>query len=120
MYKMVVRTLTVHTEDGCSHTICTYRRWLFAYYLYIQKMVVRTLTVHTEDTMWMQGRWLFAYYLYIQKMVVRIISVHTEDGCSHTNCTYRRHGVPCSLPCSKCNGVTCGNSKEPEIVDDED
>ena len=74
--------------------------------VYARKMVVCILNVHVEDTVCL--------------VLFRVRSVCKEDGCLHTKCTRRRHGVPCSFSCSKWNGVTCGNSKEPEIGDDAD
>ena len=38
-----------------------------------------------------------------------------EDGCLKNNCSCQKYGVPCSLSCSKCNGVTCGNQQKPEF-----
>ena len=42
-----------------------------------------------------------------------------EDNCKTKSCSCVKHGVPCSLSCGKCSGVTCCNPQVPHMNEEE-
>ena len=42
-----------------------------------------------------------------------------EDGYKAQLCSCRKYGVPCTVSCKQCNGVSCFNSEQP-LTDEDD
>ena len=34
------------------------------------------------------------------------------NGCKSSKCSCRKYGLPCTLSCSQCNGISCHNQQE--------
>lgn len=54
--------------------------------------------------------------------LLEIISCSCDKSGCTSYCTCRKLGLKCTVLCKKCNGISCANTAEPEVIlsDDED
>ena len=54
------------------------------------------------------------------KELLEIIRCKCKTGCKTGRCTCKKHGLECTSACGECKGMTCENSQQPDLDDDND